>query len=86
MPRTCKGCRGPAVGTSYGCDSSDAGCGNPRHDWLAGPLRPGLLAVAGLAGLGLAFTQFRMLQADLLALRVLATAPHESLEASSTFG
>jgi serine/threonine protein kinase len=46
----------------------------------------GLLAVAGLAGFGLAFTQFRMLQADLLALRVLATAPSESLEASSTYG
>lgn len=46
----------------------------------------GLLAVAGLAGFGLAFTQFRLLQADLLALRLLTTVPGESLEESSTYG
>lgn len=46
----------------------------------------GLLAVAGLAGFGLAFTQFRLLQADLLALRLLTTVPSESLEESSTYG
>lgn len=46
----------------------------------------GLLAVAGLAGFGLTFTQFRILQADLLALRVLTTDPGDSLETTSTFG
>lgn len=45
----------------------------------------GLLAVAGLAGFGLVFLQFRILQADLLALSVLTTAAGESLETSSTY-
>lgn len=45
----------------------------------------GLLAVAGLAGFGLAFIQFRMLQADLLALSVLTVGPGSALDPSSTY-
>ena len=43
----------------------------------------GLLAAAGLAGFGLAFLGYRMLQSDLAALTVIAAPPGDASDTSS---